>query len=92
MAEKTCPGQKFHSPTRATLGEATFHAFPYKTWQAVYRRLRRGSPLCNGRVSPLAGPTFLHISTLVHPAGLTRSRSFSDYVFFDDHSSIPEGT
>ena len=28
----------------------------------------------DGRVTPLAGPSFLHIITLAHPAGSTRSR------------------
>ena len=29
--EKSCYGSKDHPPTRATLGEQTFHTFPYKT-------------------------------------------------------------
>ena len=37
-------------------------------------RLAAGSPFCEGRVTVLADPTFLHINTLTRPAGLTRSR------------------
>ena len=33
-----------------------------------------GSPFCDGRVTLLAGPTFLHINTLARPAGSPRSR------------------
>ena len=33
-----------------------------------------GSPFSEGRVNLLAGPTFLHINTLVRPAGSTPSR------------------
>ena len=33
-----------------------------------------GSPFFDGRVTLLAGPTFLHINTLAHPAGSTPSR------------------
>ena len=40
------------------------------------RRVTRlaGKPFCDGRVNLLAGPTFLHVNTLAHPAGSTRSR------------------
>ena len=39
------------------------------------RRVTRlaGSPFLDGRVTPIAGPTFLHINTLARPAGSTRS-------------------
>ena len=37
-------------------------------------RLAAGSPFCEGRVTFLADPTFLHINTLTRPAGSTRSR------------------
>ena len=33
-----------------------------------------GSPFFNGRVTLLAGPTFLHMNTLARPAGSTPSR------------------
>ena len=40
------------------------------------RRVTRlaGLPFCDGRVTLLAGPTFLHINTLARLAGSTRSR------------------
>ena len=38
MLEKNCPGQRVYSPSRATLGESTFRAFPYKTWRAIHMR------------------------------------------------------
>ena len=40
------------------------------------RRVTRlaGLPFCDGRVTFLAGPTFLHINTLARLAGSTRSR------------------
>ena len=40
------------------------------------RRVTRldGSPFCDGRVTLLAGPTFLHINTLARLAGSTLSR------------------
>ena len=40
------------------------------------RRVTRlaGSPFCDGRVTLLAGPTFLHINTLARLAGSTPSR------------------
>ena len=40
------------------------------------RRVTRlaGLPFCDGRVTLLAGPTFLHINTLAHLAGSTRLR------------------
>ena len=40
------------------------------------RRVTRlaGLPFCGGRVTLLAGPTFLHINTLARLAGSTRSR------------------
>ena len=37
-------------------------------------RLAAGSPFCEGRVTFLADPTFLHINTLTRPAGSTRLR------------------
>ena len=37
-------------------------------------RLAAGSPFCDGRVTLLAGPTFLHANTLTRPAGSTWSR------------------
>ena len=33
--KKTCLEQRGHPPTRATLGELTFHTFPYKTGRMV---------------------------------------------------------
>ena len=37
-------------------------------------RLAAGLPFCEGRVTLLADPTFLHTNTLAHPAGSTWSR------------------
>ena len=66
---KICLEQKGHPPIRASLEEATFHTFPY--WKhgepfklqkvCSARRVTHfvQSPFCNGRVSLLAGPTFL---------------------------------
>ena len=67
--KKICPEQKCHPPIRATLEEATFHTFPYWTLSEPFKLQKVGSarrvthfvqsPFCNGRVSLLAGPTFL---------------------------------
>ena len=40
------------------------------------RRMTRlaGSPFCEGRVTLLADPTFMHVNTLARPAGSARSR------------------
>ena len=35
---KVVPGRKV---TRATLGEPTFHTFPYKNWRTVYMRNKK---------------------------------------------------
>ena len=37
-------------------------------------RLAAGSSFCEGRVTFLGDPTFLHINTLARPAGSTQSR------------------
>ena len=74
----------------ANLGEPTFPSFHYNTWRTVYmtnKKLARlegrwpglvtckaGSSSFDGRVTLLAGPTFLHINTLAPPAGSARSR------------------
>ena len=73
--EKICHEQKGHCPTRATLGESTFHTFPYKTWRTVYMRNKARRP---GQPFSMVGhppswAIFLHINTLVHPAGSTGS-------------------
>ena len=78
--EKICHKQKGHYPTRATLGESTFHIFPYKTWRTVYMTNKTLARL-EGRVSlfsmvghPPSWAIFLHINTLVHPARSTGSK------------------
>ena len=73
--EKICHEQKGHYPTRATLGESTFHIFPYKTWRTVYMTNKTLARL-EGRVLSMVGhppswAIFLHINTLVHPARST---------------------
>ena len=76
---------KGHPPTWATLGEPTFHLFPYKTWRTVYTRNKKsarldgwpglaGLTLFDRRVTLLVGPIFLHTDTLARPAGSTRWR------------------
>ena len=68
--EKTCLGKKCHYTGRANSSYVS-----YKTWRPVYMRNKKlDSPFFGGRVTLLAGPTFLHINTLIHPAGSTRSR------------------
>ena len=43
--KKICLEQKGHPPTQASLKEATFHAFLYKTWRLAnrlnYKKLAR---------------------------------------------------
>ena len=66
---KICLEQKGHPPVRASLEEATFHTFPYWKNGEPFKLQKVGSarrvthfvqlPFCNGRVSLLAGPTFL---------------------------------
>ena len=58
--------------TRATLGEQTFPTFRYKTWQTVFKLAQL--EVFDGRVTLLAGPTFLHINTLTCPARSNQSR------------------
>ena len=68
--EKTCLAKKGHYPGRANSSYVS-----YKTWRPVYMRNKKlDSPFVAGRVTLLAGPTFLHTNTLIHPAGSTRSR------------------
>ena len=62
--EKTCPGQKSHSPTRATLGKQPFSYVSLKNWQTVYTR--------NKKVARLAEPAFLHMNILARQARSTR--------------------
>ena len=73
--EKICHEQKGHYPARATLGEPTFHTFPYKTLRTVYMRKkarRLGQPFWMVGHPP-SWPIFLHINTLVQPARSTGS-------------------
>ena len=66
---KICLEQKGQPPIRASLEEATFLTFPYWKNGEPFKLLKVGSarrvthfvqlPFCNGRVSLLAGPTFL---------------------------------
>ena len=66
---KICLEQKGHPPIGASLEEATFHTFPYWKNGEPFKLQKVGSarrvthfvqlPFCNGRVSLLAGPTFL---------------------------------
>ena len=67
---------KCHPPTRATLGEPTFPIFPHKRWGTVYMRNKKAGLarrvrtrlarflFCDGKVTILAGPSFLRINTL----------------------------
>ena len=80
--EKSCPGWKGHPsyPGRAN--------FSYFSLQNLANRLHEkqkvgsakrvtrltGLPFCDGRVTLLARPTFLHINTLARQGGSTRSR------------------
>ena len=67
--KKICLEQKGHPPIWASLEEATFHTFPYWKHGEPFKLQKVGSarrvthfvqsPSCNGRVSLLAGPTFL---------------------------------
>ena len=67
--KKICLEQKGHPPIWASLKEATFHTFPYWKHGEPFKLQKVGSarrvthfvqsPSCNGRVSLLAGPTFL---------------------------------
>ena len=63
---------------RATLGDPTLKrdAFTWDTklWLGWKDDSPTQSPFCDGRVTLLAGPIFLHINTLAHPAGSTQSR------------------
>ena len=63
-----------HPPIPATLVQPTFHTFSCKTWRTVCMRnknvglsrrvtLLAWSSLCDGWVTFLGGPTFLHINT-----------------------------
>ena len=68
---------------RTSLGETSFLTF-LLSWRIIYmsnKTLARlepakaaGSPFFDRRVTLLAGPTFLHINFLAHPARSTRSR------------------
>ena len=83
--------QKGHPPTRASLEEVTFHTFPYKRGElfklqkvGLPRRVTQRvthlvqSPFCNGRVSLLAGPTFLHKHIVHFPFIKNSSLKFSN--------------
>ena len=69
-------GRGDHSPTQATLGESTFHTFPYKKWARRFheeQKEEKGDPSSLrtffDSIAPLlARSTFLHINTLARPA------------------------
>ena len=74
--EDFCPWLKGYSPTQPTLGDPSFHIFPYKNVKnhlhekqkvVLVRRVTcpAVSPFCDGKVILLSRPTFLHINTLV---------------------------
>ena len=78
--EKSCPGYKGHSPTRATVSYIhlqnvanRFHKKQSVDSATRVTRLDR-SPFFDCRVTLLAGPTFLHMNTLARPAGSTWSK------------------
>ena len=76
--EKSCRGWKGHSPTRATqhfLTNLANHLLEKQKVGSAARVTRlAGSPFFDGRVTLLAGPTFLHINASARLAGSTPSR------------------
>ena len=54
------------------------------------RRVTRlaGSPFCDGRVTLLAGPTFLHINTLARSAGTTPRKLKSVFYLKNEHCGL----
>ena len=72
--EKSCPGQKRH-PGRANFSYISLKNLANRLLEkqkvGSARRVIRlgGSPSFYGRVTLLAGPTFLHINTLARSAG-----------------------
>ena len=54
------------------------------------RRVTRlaGSPFCDGRVTLLAGPTFLHINTLARSAGTTPRKLKSVFYLENEHCGL----
>lgn len=47
-----------------------------------------GSPFCDGRVTLLAGPTFLHINTLARSAGTTPRNLKSVFYLKNEHCGL----
>ena len=72
--EKRCTGKNGHPPTRATLGEPTFHKFPYKTWWTIenHEKQKVGSAR---RATRLAGLPTTACQNLVRYSHLSTPQS-----------------
>ena len=82
-------------PGRANFSYISFQNLPNRLYEkqkvGSARRVRAhlaGSPFCDGRVTLLAGPTFLHINTLARSAGTTPRKLKSVFYLKNEHCGL----